>query len=205
MPRIWYDDIKELINDPSRIVPAPGDPIETRLNIFFRDSLYFATIMAVMTSDTWYLSIPLIVAVITAAVYERSMKTKGNVEKFLGMLDVDIAKDGQICSLPSKNNPMVNKLPSDDPLKPKPCDFKEDSTYRLSIKKLRENTRPTFDSYGDVVNQLVFENKFYKTPGTDLEEDREKFYQFSLGEMLSKPSMKEGGCHVAPAYRSFST
>ena len=179
----WFKDIKILF-DKNNLVdfwPSKFQSFEERINSLTRFILYSGLIISVYKNDSnaFVLSILLVATL--------AMMTKNSKKVMKSFLEQNN------CHLPSKNNPLANRIPYDDIERLQACDS---SSVQGHITDTLFQQFPTKNL--SPFNKNMQERQFFSMPNTDIVNDQKGFASWLYGDpnrkmCKSNPEVCTGG------------
>jgi len=173
---IWYENPSILFTyDTYTIVLPTGNmTLEEKLNAIVRFSIYLSILLALFKSDSRFISIAIVVCVITIVIHKYYKQQKKETEKFLEEKKLDVI-GGELCSRSTVDNPFMN--PSiiditDNPTHPPACSWDNDR-----VKETIENNfnAKLFRDSGDLFDRMASQRQFYTMPSTTIPNDQTGF------------------------------
>jgi hypothetical protein len=165
MSKLWYNNPKVLMENMQEFFPTNDLTREQKINAIARFSLYYTILVIVFQQDTKWLSISVLLLVISFCL--------GYYEKF------EEIKKTDYCTKPTKNNPFMNFTIADltdNPNRPPACpydDVKDDIKNEFSKSVL---TDPA-DLWGKDISQ----RNFFTMPWTTATNDQTGLAQWLYG------------------------
>ena len=206
---IWYLDPRRAFLDATsmtQIIPDPDASIESQMNAAMRFCVYLGALVAVArNSIAPALYIWAIGAAVTIGIIYHDRSGKHDVAERMAQLRLRRnAKDGEICSEPTEQNPFMNVLVSDYsqfPERPKACDITDPQVSHdadtIQARNLQRDPKDTYASWTGSARQ------FYTMPSTTIPNDQSAFANW-----LYRSSDVDGVCRdgnqVACGARVFS-
>ena len=176
----WFIDPSILLN-PNRLsefYPNQNLTKDEKLNSLARFSIYIGILLTLIYVNVNYLIIPLIGLCLTYWVFKR----KTNVENFeISDIPVKVDKSGQLCKLPTKNNPFMNILPTDynnQPNLPPAC---LQSDRDVSQKTEQNFGNNLYKDVEDLWDRRNSQRQYVTLPITTIPNDRESFMKWCWG------------------------
>ena len=171
---IWYRDAVAAFdrNNLHKFIPLRTMALTQQLNAVFRLSLYYSVIMVLLTRSPKHFTVALVVAVLTAAIYELSTN-----ERFTAVVAEEEGLKSR-CTLPTKSNPYMNVSLIDlevDRDRPPACDVLSPAV-KDAIEK-SERVPHTDDPHMWGRSQI----RFNTMPSTTIPNDQAGFAQWLYG------------------------
>ena len=192
------------------VLPSNSMSLERKLNSVVRLAIYYALILLFFfNKSTNMLMLPLIVMVITFFLYNNEKmqmeSTKNDIKNYLdenrnvnNLNDHDLDKIeegfctnqktpikidgfGDICQLPTDNNPFANPLFTDivdNPDRPPPCSIDDPEIAKDVDDKFNFNL---YKDLSDVWDRNNSQRQFYSVPGGTIPNDRDSFMKWCCG------------------------
>jgi hypothetical protein len=208
---IWFNDISVLFepSDMLSIVPTKYMSLGGKINAFTRFTLYLSLILTIVKQNYLYIYVFIIPVIIIYVVYIFSPQSKeffkendnSNETKQVTnvMTDIDLNKVMEEalleeCQQPTRDNPVMNVLPTDNFQQRKPaCDI-NDKTISDKI------TKDIFDSYSEklyndttaIYNSKAYERPFYTMPNNKVPNDQGTFAKWLYATPVSCASGNDG-------------
>lgn len=177
---IWYEDPRTFLSRYNITSPASHMSLAEKLNSVLRFTVYLGISLSIMKSDASMMVIPVIAMVVTAVVYETQRRSRKKLEEFEDTT-VAVMPNGKMCTVPTEDNPYMNRLPFDDPDKPPACDPNDVETQSAIDKKFWSGTSSGQDTR-DAFNRNHFQRNFHTMPNTDVIPDRDTFAKALMGD-----------------------
>ena len=164
--KFWSEDINILFhkNNISKFIPHKDMNNAQKLNAIVRFSFYLSLILVLLKKNYLYFYITIITLVLTYMIYIFSDK----IEKFN---DFNISNQSE-CVLPNKDNPFMNPLLTDNPKRPRACNYKNPKINKLINKNFKSNL---FRNIEDVYDRRNSQRQFYTLPSTTIPNDQDTF------------------------------
>lgn len=165
--KLWYEDIKVLLNNPLQIFPLNSYNKNDKINAIARLAIYLAFYILIMKIDNKYLSISIILLILSFLL--------GGTENFIST-DPNL---NQKCRKPTINNPFMNYTIGDlidHKESVKACDY--DNTKKLMRQTFRTHLHS--DST-DIWGKYITDRNFYTMPNTNIVNDQINFANWCYG------------------------
>jgi hypothetical protein len=168
MTELWYNNPKVLFDNPEQFVPKNNLTRTQKINSLARFSIYYSLLILVSKQDTKWLSVGLIILLIST---------------FLGTTENFTSKDKRlnhnVCQKPTKNNPFMNYTLGDlldNPDRNRACDYED-------IKKeMRKEFRSHVHSdSSDIWGKFISDRNYYTMPNTEIVNDQTGFALWCFG------------------------
>lgn len=203
--KIWIEDPKILIqkNKLLEFVPRMEMSYAQRINSIVRFSILTGIVLALLHNNYLYLYIPIVVAVITYLLYiTQSDKVKESYQNLPRPLDpvnenpmldkykaqqLDSIEKKKKCVKPSRENPFMNALPSDNRTRMPACQSYDDEDIANQVEANFGHN--LFKDVTDVYNKRHSERQYYTMPSTQFANEQGKFAMWLYG---LPPTCKEG-------------
>lgn len=168
MTELWYKKPAILFNDMNQFFPNNDLSREEKINSMARFALYYSILLIVTKQDTKWLSISLIILLVSILL--------GDSEKFTST-DKTISKE--ICQRPTRDNPFMNYTLGDllnKPQRPKACKYDD-------VKdEMRKEFRSTiYTDTTDIWGKYISDRNFYIMPNTEIVNDQTGFAKWCFG------------------------
>ena len=192
MERFWLNQFGSLFNRNNlfNIIPYSKLNLNSKLNSIFRLSIYFSLIMFIIKKDYRYLSIIVIVGILTIIIYRMSPKNmETNIQVKNTLKDSNYNEESEGCKIPTLTNPFMNPTFEDfenGDLR-KACNSYDNSVIR-SMEDEYFNVGLYRDST-DVFNKSNSQREFYTMPVNSIINDTVKFAEWCY---KTPPICKEG-------------
>eukprot|EP00873_Tetraselmis_striata_P033943 jgi/Tetstr1/454207/TSEL_041126.t1 len=189
---IWYDDPRGFLTSGNflAILPTRQNSYAGQLNAVLRLSLYYGLIVTLFRRDIDMLLIPLGVAAVTFLLY-RSFQTSASLS--WGGGGAAEAWTAETCVRPTRSNPFMNVLNSDERDRKPACD-PLDPVVKSSVNAKFQDS--LFHDIDDVWARNNAGRAFYTTPATTVPNDQTSFAEWLYG------GMRAGGKQVRPPRNS---
>jgi len=177
---IWIKDIEILFNSEriTEFIPTIDMTNNEKLNSLVRLSFYLSIILVLCKNKLSYLVLFFGTLILTYLIY--IFNTCENKELFKNSSNINIEKPCNLnykyrlnkdCVRPTKNNPFMNVLPTDDRKRKPAC--------RLN-NKIKKEIDTNFNNnlykdINDVFNRNNSQRSFYTMPSTQLDNEQERF------------------------------
>jgi hypothetical protein len=174
--KFWFDDPEILVRYDrlSEFFPTLDQSLNEKLNSIVRLSLYISVVLGMYKADWKYLLIFAITLMFTYFIYATN---QNNTEHFTEHF-ADKQQTKPEVTLPTKENPFMNKLFGDKPDKPPAIKYTFNNTE--NNKKIEKQIDDNFNEnlykdVGDVFGKNNSQREFYTMPSTSNPDDREGF------------------------------
>lgn len=144
----WLDAPKELIQN-FNIIPLDGMNFEEKLNTLVKLTFYVSILLIIITNNFNYLSITIVVMILTIALY---IHFKNKREEFFGFNN---------CVKPTIHNPFMNQNILENNIS-EPCPL--DYVYKDVISNFNKNS---FKDGNDIYGNQGGHRQFYTMPNND--------------------------------------
>jgi len=168
MTELWYENPKVLLDEPDKFLPSNEQTNIQKINSLARLALYIAIAIFVFKFDNKYLSISLLVIVISWFL--------GNTEEFMS---TDAKANKSACYKPTIDNPFMNFTIGDlinDPDRLEACDY--DSSKKLIRQAFRTHL---YSDSSDIWGKFVSDRNFYTMPNTQIVNNQIGFANWCYG------------------------
>ena len=111
MERFWFNHYNSLFNKNNflNIIPYNHMNINSKLNAIFRLSIYFSILMFIFKKDYRYLSIIIIIGILTVIIYRTiPKKLENNLQIASNNTDTNLNEEAEGCKIPTRKNPFMN-------------------------------------------------------------------------------------------------
>lgn len=181
--KIWYEDIVAFVLNKENIakfLPDKSYTLTENLNASLRFAIYFTILVLVIKRDERVLWFPLIVALITIAIYNNEKKELDAKKELFDKLNIDERRFTQekFCYKPTKDNPFMNVSLSDIntfPNRPPACNITK-KTVKREVASLFDNG--LYRDVDDIFNKKASDRQFYTTPITTIPNHQSKFAEW---------------------------
>jgi len=168
MTNLWYNNISVLFKDMNQFFPSNNLSENEKVNAIARLSIYYAIIIIVTGKDQTYLSISVVLLIVSYML--------GNTENFES---TQHKKENEKCYKPTVENPFMNFTIADyykNPGRPKNCDIDEvkDEMREKFHKRLVPDP-------ADLWGQHISDRNFYTMPVTTIVNDQTGFGNWLYG------------------------
>jgi len=187
----WFENPSILWN-PSRLIefiPTSDMNTNEKLNALSRFSLYLTIILFIVYRNYNLFFIAIISIFIIYIIYynenKNQIKTQeefdSKIKETLGInpsTPIKVNENGDICQLPTPNNPFMNVLLTDytdNPNRPPACSYNDEEAKQLTNKYFNYNLYKDVDDIWDRNNSQW---AYYTTPNTMIPYDRESFIKW---------------------------
>lgn len=178
--RIWYEDLKGFA-EPGKLwefLPMPGMSFVQQLNAIMRLSIYYAVVVVLLLRRNvrFALAAPIVAALATYGLFTTERMTGAKENDLMERLEV--AKDpvsGELCTVPTRNNPFMNVLMSDYarfPERPRACSIDNAAVKRRAEQLYDHNLYRDSD---DIYHGKTASRMFHTTPSTTIPNDQGSF------------------------------
>jgi len=162
----------------SKIIPDKTMTLSEQLNALFRFSIIFSLIILVIKHDLHSLLFALFGAIFTILIFKYAEKENKNKKGILEKMNIHEDKYAGNCTLPTKNNPFMNVLPTDIkdfPNRPPACNISNKNVRRKMNDAFSESVYKDVD---DIYGRNTSHRQFYTMPSTTIPNDQKKFAEF---------------------------
>ena len=191
---IWVKDLNVLFKKENlfKYVPLNSYTNYEKINATMRFTLYLSVLLSFIFKNLNYLFIFIICAIVTYLMYinedkNEENKMKKNIENYNNYeKDPDLKKHKinhkkilRKCVLPTRNNPFMNVLPTDNRKRKPAC-----KTYNnQKIKNLVEDkfSKGLYKDINGIYNNENSQREFYTTPNTTVPNKQDEFAQWCYG------------------------
>ena len=168
MTELWYHNPKILLENVDQFFPNKNLNRIEKINSLARFSLYYSILLILLNQDTKWLSVSIIILLISTFL--------GTTEKFESPNNkLDLKK----CTKPTKENPFMNYTLGDlieNPYRPKACKY-EDSKDTMR-KEFRSHL---YSDASDIWGKFISDRNYYTMPNTNIVNDQTGFAQWCFG------------------------
>jgi len=173
--KLWYKNPLVLINNMDEFFPTNDLSKPNKINAIARFSLYYSIIIIICRLDSKWLSISLLLLLISLFL--------GSTELFA---DDILDKKDKVCFHPKPNNPFMNFTLYDNMLNP---NRKEACNYENVKQDIRNayKSRLNADEL-DIWGHNITDRNFYTMPSTTIVNDQNKFAEWTY-----KSTYENGG------------
>lgn len=184
----WFEDYKILYENDNwkKVIPTNEMTLNDKLNSLMRLSIAMALIQYILTHNTKYIYIPLIVGLVTILIYQnKSLKE-----------NMDSNNESKETTMPTKDNPFMNyNIITDERNKGK-------AMNSYNNEKIQEDIEENFnqDLYrdvGDLYGKSNSQRQFYTMPSTTLPNDQTSFAKWCFN---TGPTCKEQSINCTNNY-----
>lgn len=182
MEKIWFKDIKNLINESNvdKFFPSASMTFEEKMNSIMRLAIYFSLILLIIKKDINVFFIPLITGMFTWFLYNGETKRIKNEEYFLSKMNLyKDPRTSKLCYKPTPNNPFMNILMSDysqQPRRPQACNISKGPVKKLAQEYFDKNL---YRDVSDIYQKNASDRNFYTTPSTTIPNAQDDFLKFA--------------------------
>jgi hypothetical protein len=174
MGTIWYKaDASALLKGWHRFIPDSSMTQSDQLNSIVRFGAYYSFIMMALTRNVRHAWMFALAAMLSVIVYESSVRKEGS-ETFAQNIQ------GDKCTQPTLDNPMMNHRPFEEVGRPAAC-------KQWNVGDLSDAALGAVRSDGSRGQSI---NRFYTMPSTTGLSDQGKFADFLFGSMPGKGDVK---------------
>lgn len=191
---IWVKDLNVLFKKENlfKYVPLNSYTNYEKINATMRFTLYLSILLSFIFKNLNYLFIFIICAIVTYLMYinedkNEENKMKKNIENYNNYeKDPDLKKHKinhkkilRKCVLPTRNNPFMNVLPTDNRKRKPAC-----KTYNnQKIKNLVEDkfSKGLYKDINGIYNNENSQREFYTTPNTTVPNKQDEFAHWCYG------------------------
>lgn len=193
--RLWYQDPSVLLTNFNEFIPDNNLTTISKINALARLSLYIALFTVISGSSTKFLSIPIVILLVSLFL--------GYTEPFNNDNILTDKTENKICQKPTVNNPFMNYTLGDqidNPMRASACkydDVKKDIKTKFSSRLYADEL--------DIWGRNITERNFYILPNTRIINDQSGFAKWCFNMYEDGGKCKENGenCLVAidPRYQ----
>lgn len=183
MTQPWYEDPKTLFSGSGAldILPSFGAPVAQQVNAVMRLAVLYGTILAVFRRDPSFLAIPLVAAVVTYIVSERS-KSRAAGFRLPASRGGGGGVDDDDCYEPREGNPYMNVVHVEDPRRQEACDPLDPGVVRR-VEQLAQPDPAIFRDVDDVWGSETSARRFMTNPVTSVPNNQAAFAEWLYGDM----------------------
>lgn len=170
---IWYDDPHGFFKGDKLacFIPSKNSSLASQLNALLRLAMYFSVVLLLFRHFTVAVYLPLTVAFLTYFLFSNSLIESSLRLQQHDKLHEGMTREGQICTIPTSENPYMNALPNDRPNRPPACSIVASAKAVEALAK-----DDLFLDVDDVFNKRTMLNHvFYTMPNTSVPNDQEGF------------------------------
>ena len=197
MTSFWLNDPFILLdkNEIFELWPNKEFNLEKKLNAITR-LIFILTFVGFFITRSVKIIISFLVTLVVLIIIYNTEKKKTESKKVKEGMQILTSKviNNNNYTLPTKNNPMMNVMPTD--FKDNPTKNKAAPSYEKTIEKqIMEKTQKNFKNsipnkklYQDLGENLTFQQSmrnFYTNPNTTIPNDQQSFANFCYGNMSS--------------------
>ena len=193
MNKFWLNDLTILFskNKLIEVIPYSNLNFNDKLNTVFRLSIYFSFIMLVIKKDYRYLSIAVIIGILTVIIYKNSHKLNIESNNPIDIINKDsnINEEADGCRLPTAKNPFMNPTFSDyeNGKLLKSCNSYDNTVIRDMENEYFNNG--LYRDQTDIFNKNNSQREFYTMPVNSIMNDSVKFAEWCY---KTPPTCREG-------------
>ena len=187
--KYWAEDPLVLLQNLEVVVPTANMSQEETHNTVLRATIYIAVLVSLVTSNSKFLYVILVVAALSAMVYYFRKKEEFKLAQRMHGANIDFV-EGEVCTKSTTENPFMNLLVTDyeqHPHRAPACPL--DNPVVQPVVEDNFESR-LFKDVGDVFGRMQSQRQFYTMPNTAIPNDQGAFAQWLYGS--PEPSCKDG-------------
>ena len=208
---IWFNDISVLF-EPSNllsIVPTKDMSLGGKINAFTRFTLYLSLVLTIVKQNYLYIYVFIIPIIMSYIVYiflpkskeffKEDVNSDETKEVTTAMNDIDLNKvmeDALLeeCQQPTRDNPLMNVLPTDNFYQRKPaCDINNTSVSDKITKDIFDSySKKLYNDTTAIYNSKAYERPFYTMPNNTIPNDQGNFAKWLYATPVSCASGTNG-------------
>jgi hypothetical protein len=180
---LWYEDPTVLLENISQFLPTNDLSTTQKINALARMSILIALIIIVSKSDSKWLSVPVVIIILTLFL--------GYTEPFNDNNILTDDKNNKTCQRPTENNPYMNYTLADlvdNPERAAACKYQD---VKQAIKT-KFASRIHADEY-DIFGKNISDRMFYIMPNTRMINDQSGFAKWCYNIYDDGGTCKENG------------
>ena len=185
----WFNNPKILIKQLDMLYPKKGYSTIQNLNAIVRLFILVGIITCLFTGNILHLLFSVSVGLIlTYIIYSSSIEhftnsdEDDNEEGFTLPENTKLDDHGNICQLPTKNNPFGNMIPGDDPTRLPVCRQSDNETKTLTEKYFKLGL---YNDVNDVWDKNNSQREYFTKPATTIPNDRDSWAQWCFNAPYS--------------------
>jgi hypothetical protein len=168
MTELWYHNPKVLMDNPEEFFPSKNLNRTQKINSLARFSIYYTALILVSKQDSKWLSIGIIIMLISA---------------FLGTSEFFTSKDKtlspNICQKPTNDNPFMNYTLGDlmdNSNRPRACKYDD-----VKDEMRNEFRSHVYTDSSDIWGKFISDRNYYTMPNTEVVNDQTGFALWCFG------------------------
>ena len=180
--QIWYADPTSAFLDPDvvvKIIPQSGAPLAEQLNALMRFALYLAVLLSLYHRSLMpALYILVLASALTVAIDYHDRVKSSEATDLMEKLDVTQDDFDNLCTVPTKENPFMNVMPTDladFPSRPQACDVTQTDVKDTMEKKFNHKLYRNSD---DIYGRESSSRQFYTMPVTTVPNNQIEFAEW---------------------------
>lgn len=175
--KIWVNDMKILFDTDRFVefVPTKDMSNGEKLNAIVRLALYISIILAILKNNYLYFYIFIFVLIVTYLIYvfNDDIEQFDNINIFSKAEAINKLNDKKNCVRPTKNNPFMNPLLTDDRNRGPACDAYYNPEIEGEITNNFNNS--LYQDVNDIFNNKNSQRSFYTVPSTTFPNNQDQF------------------------------
>jgi hypothetical protein len=188
----WFKNPKVLIMHLTEVYPKNTYSDIQNLNAIVRLFIIIGLVVFMYTSQLSHLVFSVIVGlVLTYYLYT-------NVEGFSVPLGHKVDLQGNVCQLPTANNPFGNMIPGDSTTRMPACKAYENDDIEVKTMTDKYFKMGLYRDVNDVWDKNNSQREFVTQPSTKMPDDRDKWAQWCF----NSPSCRDGDTDYCLQYNS---
>jgi hypothetical protein len=198
-PSSWFDNPRQLVL-PGRLAeffPSMSLPFDRRLDAASRLAIYYALVILIVKRDPTVMVFLLAFLAVLFA-FDRYYRHQARVREQM----MDRLNQGQDtvsrkpCFKPTRDNPFMNVVLTDNPDRPPSCDMTKRSVQK-QVESLFDQT--AVYNADDVFRRNSGQRQFYSMPATTTPNDQDAFAKWLYKD--GRPTCKESSDRCEPSFR----
>jgi hypothetical protein len=175
--KLWVNDLK-IIFDSDRFVefvPTKDMSNSEKLNSIVRLSLYISIVLSILKNNYLFFYIFIFTLIVTYLIYvfNDNIEQFNNINIFTEPNEIESNKNRENCVRPTKDNPFMNPLLTDDRNRGEACNSYYDEEIESEMNKYFSNS--LYQDVNDVFNKKNSQRSFYTVPSTTFPNNQGNF------------------------------
>lgn len=175
--KLWVNDLK-IIFDSDRFVefvPTKDMSNSEKLNSIVRLALYVSIVLSILKNNYLFFYIFIFALIVTYLIYvfNDNIEQFSNVNIFTEANEIDNNRNSDNCVRPTKDNPFMNPLLTDDRNRGEACDSYYNPEIENEMNKYFSNS--LYQDVNDVFNKKNSQRSFYTVPSTTFPNNQGNF------------------------------
>jgi hypothetical protein len=172
MTELWYHNPRILLDNPEDFLPNKNLNRIQKINSLARFSIYYTILIIVSKQETKWLSVGIIIMLISAFL--------GTTESFTSKNSLIELSSSTICQKPTTSNPFMNLTVSDlidNPSRPPACKYDD-----VKDEMRKEFRSKLYTDSSDLWGRFITDRNYYTMPNTEIINDQTGFALWCFGD-----------------------